>query len=198
MSGTVRRVEVFPANGRIVLGPGNLLFILDATANVTVTFERGGTTFGAIDVSAGYVKRNITEWERAVLTGTAAATVEFFYGTELIAEDDTDFRQTIATIAGVTTVAEQPSSALATGADVAVAAGATSDIAANLGRKRLLVGADVANADPLPLRVRNTAAATAQGAQLQAGQSIKLPTTAAVRVMNPGAVAQTYWFLEES
>jgi len=197
MSGnTARRVEILPASGEAVLGPGNFFFLLNAAANVTVSFQRGGTTFGATDIGAGYLKRNVSEWNRATITGPAGTSVTFFYGNEDIAEDDTDFRGGITTIAGVAAFAEQPAATLVSTANAALATANSLDISANLSRRRISIHSDSINAGSV--WVRDQAGTTDAGQELQPGQTIEVKGTYAIRVRNNSGVSVNLSTNEES
>lgn len=196
MSGSILRSEVIPAAGRIVVGPSNLFFIRASTANVTVRFMQGGTEYGAIGVGAGYIKRNRAEWERLTIEGTPGVAIEFFVGTEAIAEDDTDYRAQIATISGVTLITEQPAAALSTPAAVNVNTASASTIAANLLRRRITLGAPSTNTGSM--FVQQVGAGAGRGLELQPGIFIEVKNTVALDVRNDSGATQAYTIFEES
>lgn len=193
---TARRSETIPATGRIGLAPGNFFFLLNASANISITFDRGGVNFGAADIGAGYVKGNVREWDRAVITGPAGTTVQFFYGTEDLSEDFTDFRAQIATISGVTAVAEQPAASIVSTASAALATGNSLDISANLARRRITICNESTSGGSV--WVRDQLATTNAGEELQPGTSKEFKGTYALRVRNNSGFSANISTNEES
>lgn len=169
------RTEVFDANGRVVVGGGNFFMLIQTPAAINVRFVRGGTTFGADGVEAGYVKGLVEPFEKCYIDGgTPAATVKFFVGDEQIAEDFTDYRRTVGVFQ------QQQSSSIADTADVAVGAGATLIIAANASRRKVTIVVDDIVADG-PIRVGTLATvAVARGLKLAQGKSYTYEGTAAL------------------
>lgn len=144
---TELKSQVIPASGELVISAtANFFFLISATVNVNVRFQRGGTSFGANGIQAGYVKGVVNHWDRAVVAGTAGATVSYFIGTEELREDITDFRQQIATIAGIVQMAEQPAASVANTVAVSrLTATQGALFAANLSRRRVTVYVDSTN-----------------------------------------------------
>lgn len=190
------RSETFPASGRIDLGPGNFFFLLTSSVNLTeVQFIRGGTYWGAQNVGGGYLKVNVDEWRSAVLIAPAGTTVTFFYGTEEVREDNTDFRQVIASITGTVT-ALPLASTFSTAALVTVVAGGNFDVVAIPARKRVTYVAPSTNT--APIWVRDQTALAAAGYELIPGASVTIYNTAALRIYNPSAASQQFAPIEET
>lgn len=198
MSGTLLRTELIPAGGEIQLGEANFFFLLSATLAVDVNFQADGSSYGAAQVTGGYVKGKIAPWRRATIRGTAGSTVVFFYGDEELREDITDFRQTIATIAGLVGVTDAPSSTLATAARQTVANANKVTIAANLARRRITISNPSDNATPGLVYVQTAAAGAGRGYPLDSGLSVEFRTTAALDVRNDSGGAVDITTFEES
>lgn len=196
--GIERRTQVIPANGRLEIGRGNLFILFAATAAVNLRLERSGNSEGFDNITGGIRVQRLNSWDFAVIIGAPGTTVQWITGSENVVEDKADVFLQVTTVAGTVAVASAPTTTFTTPVDVLVGAGASSDIAANPLRRAITIGADVANADPLPLRVRDQAAVTEAGIQLQAGMSVRLETIAAIRIRNNGAVGQTYSISEET
>lgn len=185
-----------PASGKIQLGPGNFFFLITATATISVIFAKEGTEFGAEGIQAGYVKGKLSPWERAEIRGTAGVTVSYFFGTEDLREDVTDFRQQIATIAGIVSMAESAAAAHASVDKTAIPAATTVDIAANLLRRRITIcnWSDSAGS----FSVRQTNNTNDGGIELQAGQFLEIRNTAAIRLRTPAGTGANYSTFEET
>lgn len=176
------KTEVFPATGRIVVGPGNFLLLIQTPAAINVSFVRGGTQFGAEGVEAGYVKGLVEGWERCSLEGgTPGTTVRFFVGEEQIQEDFTDYRRTV----GVFQQQLAASANDATDVDVGGVAGPVVVAAANPGRRRVTIklraDADVA------IRVGTGTVTATRGIQLNAGDSQTFECTGAISAIREAA-----------
>lgn len=189
------RSETFPASGRIDLGPGNFFFILSSSANLTeVQFVRGGTYWGAENVGGGYLKVNVEEWRAAILRAPAGTTITFFYGSEEVREDNTDFRQVIASITG--TVIAIPTASTFTTSKAALATATSSDIAADASRKRITIAAESDNTGSI--WVRDQAATTDSGYELVPGAAVTIYNTAALRVRNNSGASQDFMTIVET
>lgn len=131
-------------------------------------------------------------FSRVFLTSAAQAggSITFVY---LV--DATGNVEIVNPIAGVQDVEITKSDSLSTAADVSLGAGATSQvIAANAGRRELLVTNLAANVETL--RVGDSNAGAARGLEVAPGQTITMHTTAAVHAYNPGGSAQSVGVLE--
>lgn len=199
------RALAIPASGSLLIpDPGNFFFLLTASASLNFLFQ-GGSGGGQENFQgfvAGLRLQRLKQWRNCFVTGLAGTTFTIFYGTETPREDETDFVQTIATIAG--TVLVTPGSGSANEpvdhADVLVGTGAIdTTIAANPARKSVIIGSLSSNAPASKnLRVQaHPGAAVAKGIELQPGTFIVLQCAAAIDVYNPDANGQTYWWQEE-
>lgn len=194
------RNETVPANGQIILDQANLLFIIASSANVNLNLMQRGLMEQMLSIPAGTKLKRVKEWTQATIGGPVGTTVQFFYGHEFAREDETDFQTQIAVISGGSILASMglgSPNAPTDHADVAVATGVTSAvIPVNALRKSVTIGSLAANAPATTnLRVQAHGSATG-GWELQPGQSVTLPTQAALDVKNGDANAQTYWWQE--
>lgn len=198
MAQVTRYVETIPASGRIDRSRGNFFLLFSSTVSLNVLMETEGTSEQINGVTGGVRVRRVTPWKALTIFGAAGGSVEFFFGADDVQEDEVDVFLQIATIAGVASIAESPSATFNSQADQSIAAAGSFDIAANLLRRRITIGSLSTNTDPVNLRVRDQTATTGEGIELQAGTFVELKTTAALRIRNNGAVAQTAWIVEES
>lgn len=187
-----------PASGTMQLDRGNFFFLFGSTAPVSVLFvyDRGHAEQMA-NVPTGTQVKRVKSWDRVILTGTGGTNVEFWHGYAFSREDQTNVQATIASITGtvLTTPGLGSSNSPTTHADVALATGTGSTIAANAARKMLIIGSLSTNA-PATTQLRVGSAASAIGIELSAGNQIALPVSASVGVFNGDANAQTFWYVE--
>lgn len=193
---TELRQQTIPASGELVVSQtANFLFLLSATIAVDVRFQEGGTTYGAVGVSAGYVKGKVKPWDRAVFKGTAGTVVSYFIGTEELREDITDFRQQIATIAGIVKITEEPAATLNTSLTSSIANLAALSVVANLSRKRITLSALSTNTGSV--FVQSPGAGANIGIELQPGMTLEIKGTYAFDVRNDSGAAQVVNRFEE-
>lgn len=191
------RTQTIDATGRLPLANANFLFLIAATAAVTITFSRGGSTETFQNTLAGLSVARVQKWDYAFITGAAGTVVTFFYGITAIREDDTQLLQSLATIAGNVSTTDLPSATMADTADTAQAAGTQTAIAANLARRRIKIG--VPSSALNSVRVSFSGGA-ARGVEIQPGQNEPFYTTAALIVRNDDTFATgaaTSWYAEE-
>jgi len=196
MSGTILRTEQIPAAGEIQLSEANFFFLLSATIAIDVSFQSDGSSYGATQVTGGYVKGKIAPWRRATIRGTAGTTVLFFYGDEDLREDITDFRQQIATIAGIVAITSSPAATVVDRVAVTRATATQGALfAANLSRRRIKVYSDSANPGSCYARV---AGGANNIAELQPGVSEPFDAIYALDVRNDTGGTCTFYILEET
>lgn len=187
------RTEVFPATGRIVIGDlNNFIMLIQTAAAISLRVYRGGTSFDAENVEAGYVKGLVEPWEKAELTGTPGSTIRFFMGFESIAEDFTDYRRTVGVF-----LAQQPAT-IADAADVDVGASGVAVLVAAANAARASV--TLTNLDTSTANVRVGSLATvaaARGQRLTPGQSVTLRVTGAIYAIRETAAAALVSVAEE-
>jgi hypothetical protein len=170
-------------------------YIKQAVAALTIETEgvpRSPVRFDNVGAGLKYGPvPNEKRWTYLAITSSVAQVVE------VIVSDDAevDIASTV-TVSGAVSVTEVPTTALSSPDDIAVAASASSDIAANGARRRITIGALSTNTDSL--RVRTTAGTTNAGVELQPGIWVSLTTTSAIRVRNNSAASQSYFILEET
>lgn len=191
-----RYSRTIPASGVIEHSNGNFVLLLTATAAVNLRADRQGWSEGFNGITGGVLIRRIKPWDGIQIIGVAGTTVEYIVGQEVVEKDETDIRLQIATIAGVAAFSEQPSATFVTTvANTDILTANSADVAANLSRRRITVVADSANTGSL--RVRDQAATTDGGIELQPGMFVELKTTAAFRILNNSGATQAYSLQEE-
>jgi hypothetical protein len=179
------RSETIPASGEIALSGANFFFLVTSSAAVTVRFMGGGTDFGANSILAGVQIGRVVEWDRAVIRGAAATTVQFFYGNSELREDVTDFRSSIATIAGVPTFTiQQLATMVASPARLTVATANKQTIAANAARRTIYISNPSDNATPGLVYIQTAAAGAGRGIPLDSGMNWSDSYTGALDVRN--------------
>lgn len=146
-----RYVEQIPADqtGAIALplerGPGNFLLFQSSTVNVTVTLIYDGVREVFANVNGGVYVRRVKAWSNLRMDGPIGTPITYFVGTENVNRDETDIRQQVAVLAGVSSTADQPANALTELAPVVCNTGAlTPVIAVNNGRRRFTLSIDAA------------------------------------------------------
>lgn len=144
-----RYVEQIPADqtGLITLplerGPGNFLLFQSATVNVTVTLMYDGVREVFSNVNGGIYVRRVKPWSNLRIDGPVGTPVTYFIGTENVDRDETDIRQQVAVLAGVSSTADQPAAALTDLAPVVCGTGAlTPVVPVNNGRRRFTLSID--------------------------------------------------------
>jgi hypothetical protein len=200
---------VIPANGLIILEPGNFFFLVSSSNPISVIFQTNAGREAFTGITAGLRVQRLKPWANIAIQGVAGTVISAYVGNEIPREDSTDFVQTIATIAGTVlfTPGVGSSNAMTNHADVTVAT-VTLDttIPANAARKGLIIGSKSTNAPAagLSLRIQGGAGvASAQGIELQPGTSYMFQgtfpcSTQAFAIYNPAAVSQVYWWIEQT
>lgn len=194
------RTENIPATGSLILDQANLIFIISASANITLQIQQRGVNEQIANIPAGTKIKRVKQWSQAVISGTTGTTVQFFYGLEFAREDETDFQTQIAVIAGgsITAITGSSPNAITDHADIVLAAATndTTSIVANIARKSILIGSLSTNADTV--RVRGHGAA-AGGFELNPGQTITYYDQGAFDIIHPGPTAgQTFFWQEQT
>lgn len=186
----------FTAGQTQILPQGRFWFIKSASSAVNIEMvKRNGQPNTVDNVGAG-TKFNGLEtdrWYELKITSAGVQNIEI-----VIADDATvDFSNAVS-VTGTAVTQEAPFATFAPPVDVAVATATSSDIAANASRRAIVIGSLSTNTPAtLNLRVRSTGGTTEAGIELQPGMSVRIPTTAAVRIRNNDANSQTYWYYEE-
>lgn len=190
-----RRVETFPASGKIQFAGGTLFRIVTSTAPVEARFMRDGT-FEVISNVFALIVRRVRPFENVILTAAAATVIEVFYGTDIPEQDETDIPITSTTISGVTAVAEQPSTTVSDLAPSVIANGtAPSVIPASLTRRRFSLQADSANPGSCFAR---TSAAGNNVRELVPGVMYQFDTRDEIFVRNDTGANCTFYRFEET
>ena len=194
-----RRSEVIGALGVVEAARGNLLILFSSTAAVNVRLVRDGHTEGFDNITGGVRIARIKPFDSVRIVGAPGTTVVYIVGQENVNEDRVEVFLQVTTVAGTVAVAAAPTTTLTTPVDVSVATATSSDIAANPLRRKITISALSTNAPAtLNLRVRDQAATTEAGFELQPGMSVTLETIAALRIRNNDANAQSYTIVEET
>jgi hypothetical protein len=188
-------VETFGAGESKNLPAGRYFFIRSATSAVDIeTQGNPGSPARFIGVGAGARFGPVAEgqgWKLLRVTSAGAQIVE------IIISDDGDFEVANAvTVTGAVSIAESPSSALASPAAVARGTGGADTIAANLSRRRITVSSLSTNTGSVFIQA--VGAGAGRGIELQPGQVIELKTTAAFDIRNDSGASQTYSTFEET
>lgn len=192
------KVETIPANGVLNLTNANFLFLISATAAVTLKFQNAnlGSAENISNVLAGLQISRVKPWAFCNISGAAGTQVTLWYGYTDVREDNTIFSQQIAVIAGVTPVSISPSATIATPAALVVATGNKQSIAANLLRRRITVCNLSTNLGSVFIQA--PAAGAGIGIELQAGTFVELDTTSAFDLRNDSGAAVTVTTFEET
>lgn len=190
-SGTKVRTEIVPAGGSIAVGPGNFLMLISTAAAVTVRFIRRGTSFGAENVEAGYVKGLVEPWEKCYIDGTPGGTVRFFTGDEQVEEDFTDYRRTVGVFQP-----QQPAT-VSDAADVVVGVAATQLVAANAARRSVTLKSLDTSVGNIRVGLNGTVG-VARGLQLVPGQSVTIEATGAIHGIQEGGGAASLCVIQEN
>jgi len=197
--GVERRQQVIPASGRIEVSRGNVFILFSATAAVNLRLDARGTSEGFDNITGGIRVQRVSPWDTGIIIGAPGTTVVWIVGYENVLADLADVFLQVTTVAGTVAVAPAPTATFDSAADVSVATASSSDIAANLLRRSINIGSLSTNAPAtVNLRVRDQTGTTDEGIELQPGMSVRLETTAALRIRNNDANAQSYWVIEES
>lgn len=184
------RNEVIPASGATILDQANLIFIISASANVTLNIQQRGVGEVFASIPAGTKIKRVKQWSQAQIQGTPGTTVQFFYGLEFAREDETDFQTQIAVISGGQIVNVQGSSpnAITDHADIVLAAATndTTSIVANAARKSIIIGSISTNTDVCRVRAHGSVNG---GEELQPGEKITYFSQGAFDIIHPGPTA---------
>lgn len=189
------RTQVFDASGQLRLANGNFIFIISASALVTIVLNKLGSSETFAANAAGLLIARVKNWDFAFLQAAPGTTVSFFYGIGAFREDNTDFRQALATISGSVNVQTIPSATYVDTPDVAQAITSETAIAANLLRRRITIG--VLSTSLAGVRVSFTGGGNTRGIEIQPGTFVEFDTTAALKVRNIDAVNVATWYAEE-
>lgn len=141
------RSQTLDATGLMILANANFLFLLSATAPITIQLLEGGTSSEFDNVQAGLSVGRVKNWSLCRITGAQGTVVTLFYGYTDIKEDTTTFQAQIATIAGNVQVRTVPAASVTdTAPVVTVAATQAALFPANAARRRVRVFSDPNNA----------------------------------------------------
>lgn len=178
------------------LPQGRFFLIKDATASLSISARRrDGQPIDFEDVGAGMFFNGLEtqRWYSLEVTSAVAQVVRI-----VISDDASVGFANVVSVAGSVTTQENPFATYTTPVDVSIPTADHLDIAANPARRAIRIGALANNAPATTnLRIRDQAGTTAAGIELQPGMSERIPTTAALRIRNNDANAQSVWYYEE-
>jgi len=188
--------QALTAGVQATFGQGRLFYIKTATSPLTIVTEQyrsGASVRKFINVPAGFkfAADPGEGWVQMRVISALSQNVEIIIG-----DDDVELSNAV-TVSGSVVTQDQASTGFATTvAETALAAANSADIAANLSRRRITVMASSTNTGSL--WVRDQAGITNGGIELQPGLFVELRTTAAFRIRNNSAGAQSYSLSEET
>lgn len=196
-----RYVEQIPADqtGAITLplerGPGNFLLFQSSAVNVTVTLMYDGVREVFANVNGGIYVRRVKPWSNLRIDGVVGTVVTYFIGTENVDRDETDIRQQVAVLAGVSATAEQPATNFLPSAPVVCPSGAqTIVVAQNLARRRVTLSVDPTGG----VVFARTTAGVNNAMVLQPGMVYQFNGTYGLSVRNDSGIVTTVYVVEES
>jgi hypothetical protein len=153
-------------------GPGNFLLFVSSLANVNVTLIYDGVRETFTGINGSFIIRRVKPWQNLRIDGPIGTVVTYYYGTEDVDRDETDIRQNVAVLAGVSATADQPANTVASTAPVVTAAGGANHqlFPQNLARRRMTVFLDPNS--PCTVYLRTTGGAN-NIAYIQPGQYLQ-------------------------
>ncbi len=189
-----RKREIINASGVVDLPRGNFFLLLSATAAVETRLHRDGHSEVFAGIVGGLYVRRITPWLSLQMTAAAGTIVEYFVGTEVNTEDETDIRLAVSAIAGSVATRESPTDSVV-GTRYIIGAASNPSIATNANRRRMRVTADATN--PGSVYVADSAGVVPHD-ELQPGVSKQYDTLGVLWLFHLDAVADhTVYVLEE-
>lgn len=186
----------FTAGQTVRLPAGRFFFINAATAALDVR-TAGNTSSPAsfLNIGAGTKFGPVQEGQGWRFLDVTSATAQ---NVEITISDDGQFEvASTVNVAGNVTTTVAPSVAIASPADVAIAA-TTTDVASipqNVSRRRVTVGVLSTAAGPVRVSANG---ATGRGIEVQPGTFVEFVTTAALGIRNDGAAGTSFYFFEET
>lgn len=119
-------------------GPGNFLLFVSSLANVNVTLVYDGVKETFTGINGSFIIRRVKPWLNLRIDGAIGTIVTYYYGNEDVDRDETDIRQNVAVLAGVSATADQPAGTITDAAVVVCNNGAqTAIFPQNLLRRRI-------------------------------------------------------------
>ena len=188
--------QTIDASGQLRLPNGNFFYLIAATAALTVSFQKGGSTEIFQNAIGGLQIGRVKGWDWAFLQAAPGTVVTFFYGITVLREDVTVLQQQIATIAGTVPVVVSPASTVATPAGLAVVTATATTVAANLLRRRITFCSASTNTGSVFIQA--VGAGAGRGIELQPGQSLEVDNTVALDIRNDSGATQTITTFEET
>ncbi len=188
--------QTVDASGQLRLANANFLYLIAATASVTISLQKGGSTEIFQNAIGGLQLGRVKGWDWAFFNAAPGTVLTFYYGITILREDVTVLQQQIATIAGTVPITNQPASTIATPAAVAVVTATASTVAANLLRRRITVSALSTNTGSLFIQA--VGAGAGRGIELQPGTFVEIDNTSAFDLRNDTGANQTYSTFEET
>jgi hypothetical protein len=186
----------FAGGETLRLPGGRFLFIKAATAALDIVLREEGSgaqnQLTGVGAGARY-KREASQpaWRFTEVASVSAQTVT------LILSDDAEFDvATSVAVTGSVSVADVPSTTVATPVAGSRATGGADSIAANTSRRRITICALSTNTGSL--FVQAVGAGAGRGYELQPGTSAEFRTTAALDIRNDSGATQAYMTFEES
>jgi hypothetical protein len=192
-------IDAVPQQLPIERGPGNFLLFQTSTSNITITLMFDGVREVFANVNGGVYVRRVKPWQNLRIDGAIGTQVTYFVGTENVDRDETDIRQQIAVISGVTATADQPAQAMTDTPNVAVPNGALTQIVpVNNARRRVQISFPSNSAIPANTVFIRRAGGVNNLQEVQAGVVYPFVGFYAISVRNDSGGALTALVLEET
>ncbi len=164
MSNVNSFTQVVDASGQLRLANGNFLYLIAASAAVTIQLQKGGTQEQFQNAIGGLQLGRVKVWDWAFFVAAPGTTLTFIYGITALREDVTILQQQIATVAGTVNTQTAPSVAIADTAPISpTVAGQHAIVPQNLLRRRVTIFSDPANAGDTVIYIRKTGGANTLG-----------------------------------
>jgi hypothetical protein len=176
-------------------GPGNFLLFQSSVNNVTVTLFYDGVREVFANINGGVYIRRRKPWFNLRIDGAIGTQCIYFYGSVEVDSDETDIRQQVAVLAGVSATADQPAITVTELALRACPTGAqTSVVPVNLARRRVTLSIDAAGGNVYARRVGGANKLLL----IQPGQIYQFNGFYGIDVRNDSGTATNVYIFEES
>jgi hypothetical protein len=190
--------DAVPQQLPIERGPGNFLLFQSSLANVTITLMFDGVREVFANVNGGIYVRRVKPWANLRIDGVIGTQVTYFIGTENVDRDETDIRQQVAVLAGVSATADQPAASITDTANVAVPnAALTQIVPQNFNRRRVAISFPSNSAIGANTTFFRKATGVNNVLEVQAGVIYNFSGSYAVSVRNDSGGALTALVMEE-
>ena len=147
MSNVNSVTQVVDASGQLRLANGNFLYLIAASAAVTIQLQKGGTQETFQNAIGGLQLGRVKIWDWAFFIAAPGTTLTFIYGITALREDVTILQQQIATVAGTVNVQSAPATVISDTPAVVTIAGQKALFPQNLLRRRITVTSEPTNTD---------------------------------------------------